>query len=180
MAGHAWTQRELDTLRRLYPQHGSPAVEDATGRSMRAIITKAHELGLHRTGRWKGRRWTDREDDLIRRDYGQVRIEALAERLDRSVKATRSRAGRLGLTGQRHGDHGRGTLTDSEAELADMLYARGLSYHAIGDVLGVSHATISRYVLPDIRRGYRRRLITNAKRRLQRQDSQAGRQPPAG
>lgn len=178
MPGTPWTDRELELLERLYPEHGISAVQDATGRSEKAVMAKAAERKIRRNGRWRGRRWTEREDELVRRNYGTLPSQALARELNRSVKAVQRRAELLRVTARRHGEDGTGCLTDTELEIADALYARGLSYHAIGDILGVSHVTISRYVIPDIRRHYRRTLITNAKRRLQQRNCQAGQHSP--
>lgn len=55
-AGAEWSGAEIRTLARLYPMGGMRACAPALlGRSVRAIYTAAHELGMSRAGQKPGR-----------------------------------------------------------------------------------------------------------------------------
>lgn len=47
-----WTDDEVAELRRLFPDHTAREISERTGRGVRSIELKAHQLGLRKTSEW--------------------------------------------------------------------------------------------------------------------------------
>jgi hypothetical protein len=86
------------------------------------------------------RPWTAAEDDTLRRSYGRVRFDALAEGLDRTFTAISHRAYMLGLGTPRRG------LACSPKRIARLreLHAEGRSDGEIARALRVDQAAVCR------------------------------------
>lgn len=70
-----WTESELETLRRLYPEHGSRATAEALpGRSAAAVNFKAWQLQVHTSRR--GRPCVERSSTPVPRQAAQRRAAA--------------------------------------------------------------------------------------------------------
>lgn len=92
-----WTEAELAYLRANYAEMGYEAIAKVVGRTPRAVLNKAHKLGLCSPPKT----WTPEEDAIIHEVYSQVVeqlfLEELAKRLGRTREAVASRASKLGL-----------------------------------------------------------------------------------
>lgn len=49
MTRRHYTDREIETVRRLYPDTPTPRIAEILGRSVGSVFRKAHNLGLHKT-----------------------------------------------------------------------------------------------------------------------------------
>ncbi len=92
-----WTQAEKKLLRKLYPRTSNVDIGQKLGRTREAVKYKAHMLGLKKARGYFF--WTDRDIKLLKRQFGNtsIRVDDIAERLDRGIKAVRNKAIELGL-----------------------------------------------------------------------------------
>ena len=72
---------------------GAERTAEALGRSTNSIRHHASILGLTKAS-W---RWTEDEDDFLRKCYGAMTASEISEKLDRSVMSVRNRVHKLGL-----------------------------------------------------------------------------------
>lgn len=92
-----WTQAEKKLLRKLYPRTSNVDIAQKLGRTLEAVKYKARMLGLKKARGYF--LWTDRDIELLKRQFGDtsIRVDDIAERLDRGIKAVRNKAIELGL-----------------------------------------------------------------------------------
>lgn len=93
-----WTQAEIKLLKRLYPTTKNVDIVEKIGRTREAVKFKARTLGLKKAeGHFF---WSDGEVALLKKLFGDtnIRVDEIAERLGRGVKAVRNKAIELGLT----------------------------------------------------------------------------------
>ena len=101
--GRPWLGEEDDLLRDAYARSASlTPLRTRLGRTPSAISHRVNELGLRGThGRPNGWRtepsWTDEEIATLRRDYGRVPTQALADALGRKKSGVYNKAFALGL-----------------------------------------------------------------------------------
>jgi DNA-binding MarR family transcriptional regulator len=82
-------------------------------------------------------RWTEEEDNNLRKSYGIDTVTVIAKRLGRTSRAVRDRARRLGVAGSRkHRRHG---LTELQRDVLEIM--------AVGKRLGRAHLGL----LPSVR-----------------------------
>ncbi len=92
----AWLPGDIDDLRqRFAADEDLQAVADALDRSLAAVRTKVHDLGLRRNS---SRPWTGMDDATLAEHYGHEATSTIAATLGRSCGAVYARAGLLGLT----------------------------------------------------------------------------------
>jgi hypothetical protein len=92
-----WSKGEIAILRKLYPATKQQELADRLKRPGHAITYMAGKLGLKKAeGSFY---WTDKEVKLLKELFSQYRvsIEEIAERLDRGIKAVRTKANQMGL-----------------------------------------------------------------------------------
>jgi hypothetical protein len=97
----AWTAEEDDYLREHYGKKTRREIAEAIGRTIPLVGWRAAKLGLTQEFRnmEKARVWTGAEDNQLRKLYGTLTYEQIAEKLDRTRAAVVGRAVRLGLSG---------------------------------------------------------------------------------
>jgi len=92
-----WTKAEVRLLKKLYPKTKNVDIAAKLGRTHEAVKFKARTLGLKKAeGHFF---WTDREVGLLKRQFRDtsIRVDEIADRLGRGVKAVRNKAIELGL-----------------------------------------------------------------------------------
>ena len=93
MKGRAWTDEEIETLRRLYPVSSRRAVMQALGRGKGSICHRVKVLGLQKLTN----PWTAQDIAKLRQLYPGRQIDATAQLLGRSRKAVIDKAWELGI-----------------------------------------------------------------------------------
>ncbi len=92
-----WSKGEIGLLRKLYPTTKKQEMAKRLDRPAHAITYMAGKLGLKKAeGSFY---WTDKEIKLLRELFPQYRvcIEEIAEKLERGIKAVRTKANQMGL-----------------------------------------------------------------------------------
>ena len=84
---NAWSEQDVDTLRRLHGTQPTAAVATLLGRTVKAVHEKAIKLGL-RHRQWGAKRsWTAEERAYVLQHYGPKTIRELAAHLGRSEQS---------------------------------------------------------------------------------------------
>jgi len=89
----AWTDDEVNPLKKLYPDNSARDIANELERTVSAAKVKAHRLGLTE----KPCSWSKRELNLLKRLYPSKMAREIAGQIGRSERATRSKIFRLGL-----------------------------------------------------------------------------------
>ena len=146
--GRPWLEEEKALLRHVYANGGSLApLRDRLGRSRTAIAYKAGEMGLQGThARPNGWRtepaWSEAEVAILRRDYGRVRTNDLAEALGRPKAGVFNKAWSLGL------QHGfMRAFTEDEQSAIRLAHAHGLSLTDLAAALDRDVAVVSKHAI---------------------------------
>ncbi len=155
-----WTEEEIAYLKIAYPTVYTKDIAKKLNRSVCAVQLKANKIGLKKETGWShgrpAKRWTQDEDEFLKRHYEKDPHKEIAKKLGRTVKAVRRRVGMLGI--KKVDIHSRGFVrrvwTAEEEDLLLKLYpttsiaeiARRLkrSYHSIwikAQRLGVNRKT---------------------------------------
>lgn len=96
-----WTEDDVDYLILAMTDGESSLVEvaDFLGRTRSSISNKIIRLRAENEIHYqmKGRLWTEKDLDYLRKTYGKIPIETIAETLNRTYRATQMKANRLGL-----------------------------------------------------------------------------------
>ena len=97
-ASPPWSKKEDALLKKLYPnkENTTPNIARQMGRSVAAIIARAHILGIKR----KNPPWSRKEEALLRKIYLTHEDKEIAARVGRSAGAVAIRRFRLGLMKQ--------------------------------------------------------------------------------
>lgn len=146
--GRPWLDEEKALLRQAYERGSSlTPLRDRLGRSRTSIAWQAGEMGLQGThARPNGWRteppWTDAEIAILRRDYGRVRTQDLADALGRPKAGVFNKAWSLGL---RHGFIR--AFTEEEHLAIQIGREHGLSLADLADALGRDVAVLSKYAI---------------------------------
>lgn len=133
-----WTRERLEVLAAEYPTCDLDGLAARLGVTRCALKSKAHKLGVVRAnGR---RRWSGRENAILRRDYGRLPTAEVAASLGRPVSQVHRRAFGLGLCFQRR-------VEVDEAFLARVreLNTQGYPDEEIAGVLGCNRRTVHRH-----------------------------------
>lgn len=95
----AWTDEEDQYLQDNYGKKTRKEIAEAIGRTIPLVSWRARKLGLTSGRRTmnRPRPWTDKEDEIIRRYFGRMTYDQLAEKLDRTTASVASRIVRLEL-----------------------------------------------------------------------------------
>lgn len=100
-----WTREEEADLARRYATAPIPVLVERLGRPRRAIIGKAHRMGLAKDRpaakpRYKSRRprWTPEEEALVGSQYPYVRTAVLAKQVGRAPYQVEWKAAQLGVS----------------------------------------------------------------------------------
>jgi hypothetical protein len=102
---YAWSQKEEDLLRKLYPDSLTPKLEKYFGRSSGSIIAKARKLGIKKSWRkhnplleYNRPIWTKKEIKLLKKLYHKYSNEQLVQYFPKRKKdSIGRRANMLGL-----------------------------------------------------------------------------------
>ena len=95
-----WAPDEVQRLRAMWPLHTARECAQVLGRNPKSVRDKACRLGLRHdwTPSRSGDQWTDEDEAALAMMRARgVGWAACAAALDRTVKATRLRARRLGI-----------------------------------------------------------------------------------
>lgn len=95
-----WTLYEIDELRERYPTTDTRQIARDMGRSITGVQRKAQDLGLRKVVPQRGgsfRRWSDEDLEFLREHYATMITDALAKKLNRSVRTVYATAAELGL-----------------------------------------------------------------------------------
>lgn len=92
MNGRAWTKQDLAMLEAIYPINGAAFVAATLGRTLGATKRRAQAIGFGTK-----RRWTEIEDQRLRRLLAESGIRRTARLLSRTKRSVYSRAKALGL-----------------------------------------------------------------------------------
>jgi len=96
-----WTKDAVERLRTLYPDRSITIEEiaDGLGKTVRAITSKAREIGVNRFHNTKDHFWTEEENMILTDLYpdSTLSVRQIAERLNRPFHSTKMHAARLGL-----------------------------------------------------------------------------------
>lgn len=87
-----WTGDQVDFLKQRYAELGPTTVAKRLGLERRQVQYKARTLGLLRFPNY-----TAVEIDFVRRHFGLIKTELIAERLDRTVESIENLAKRAGI-----------------------------------------------------------------------------------
>ncbi len=87
-----WSKQELTLLKKLYPDNNVQDIANQLGRTITAVLTKAHRLGLR-----KSHVWSKKELNLLKKLYPSRTAQQIADQIGRPVPATRKRIFKLGL-----------------------------------------------------------------------------------
>jgi len=101
-----WSKKDIEKLKRLYPNLPTDEVAKILGRTVKAVKHKAYALGIKkqrdyfvRNGKKINRkRWTDEEIKILRELYPKESAKSIAKKLGRPVNSIWIKAERLGLT----------------------------------------------------------------------------------
>ena len=91
-----WTAEEDRAVRARYVSDGAAAIAKALGRSAASVSVRANKLDVRR--RASSPRWSERDDDMLRRNWGRMALPRIATRLKRKESAVYWRAHELGLS----------------------------------------------------------------------------------
>lgn len=97
-----WTQSEIKLLKKLFPNMKNFDIAEKIGRTLEAVKFKARTLGLKKAeGHFL---WTDAQVKLLKKLFTnrKIRVDEIADRLGRGVKAVRNKAIELGLKRRKH------------------------------------------------------------------------------
>jgi DNA-binding CsgD family transcriptional regulator len=86
-----WSDREIDILKKLYPQKSKEHIAKKLGRSPRAVAIKVGRLGLV-TGTPGKNVWNDKDDAFLKKYIARWPIERIAKKLKRTPNAAQRRA----------------------------------------------------------------------------------------
>lgn len=120
----AWTPEEDAFLREHYGKMTRREIAEAINRTVPLVGWRAAKLGLTQEFRnmEKARAWTRAEDNMLRKLYGSLTYEQIAQKLDRTRAAVVGRAVRLGLSGSASSIDGKrgewGVMNDSGEVMA--------------------------------------------------------------
>lgn len=98
MGGKNWSKSEIKALERNYPRESAESLSKELGRSKYSIYTKASELGIKSELCGSGRRWNEKETQILREEYSSKTASEVANLLDRSVDSVKSKAGKMEIT----------------------------------------------------------------------------------
>jgi hypothetical protein len=87
-----WTEQETAELVRDFAELGAEAIALRIGRTTRAVVAKAHTLGMATMVHWSA----EDEAELVR-DYAALGPTAIAARIGRTPHAVRAKAQILGV-----------------------------------------------------------------------------------
>lgn len=126
-----WTAQEEETLRCYYARAGAKRVAAMLGRSERAIFKRAQVLGVISRPIW-----TVAEDNILRREWGEVGPRSLREKLPgRKWSAIVWRAKDLGLPSPKQG----------RVALSVAARAAGFSHYLMLNILETEGVRVERY-----------------------------------
>ncbi len=146
--GRPWLDEEKALLRQTYERGSSlTPLRDRLGRSRTSIAWQARELGLQGThARPNGWRteptWTEADIATLKRDYGQMPTQELADALGRPKAGVYTKAWSLGL---RHGFIR--AFTDQEREAIHIAFDHGISLSDLADALARDVAVVSKHAI---------------------------------
>jgi hypothetical protein len=127
-----WTPEEEEKLAQIYHRYGAVHAARTLGRSVRAVVGRAHDLGISVTKR----RWSEQEDEYLRRHYGEATAIEIAEDLDRTEQSVRARIHTMGL-----GEAASRSWTPEEIRYLKKSYGK-LTVRAIAEALGRTGASV--------------------------------------
>ena len=146
--GRPWLAEEDDLLRQAYAQNLSlTPLRQRLGRTSQSLRWRAKELGLQGThAKPHGWRlepaWTAEEIATLRRDYGRVPTQALADALGRKKAGVYNKAFSLGLV------HGwMRAFTNDEERAISMARAGTISLTDLSEALGRDAAVVSKHAI---------------------------------
>ena len=89
----AWSRQEEALLRKMYPDNSIRDIANHIGRTVLAVTSRAHKLGLRKMNPV----WSNRELNLLGKLYPNRTTQQIADQVGRSVQATRLIIHKLGL-----------------------------------------------------------------------------------
>jgi len=94
-----WEHSEDNVLRFDYGKLPTRSICRALSRTLSSVNCRAHKLGLTRpTAKATRRDWTEREDECLLANYGEIRPSEIAKKLGRTRASVYHRAEQLGLS----------------------------------------------------------------------------------
>jgi hypothetical protein len=130
--GKPWSDEELELLRTSYAAFGPTAIARRLGRTVGAVVNRAHVIGASS----RRRKWNETEDEYLRKHYASATAAEIAADLDRTELSVRNRVFTLGLT-TAHGE----LWTDEEVAYLKKHHGHR-TIAQIAEDLGRTHASV--------------------------------------
>ena len=90
----AWSEDEVNLLKRLFPRGRAREIAEQTGRPLTAVKQKAYRMGI-KTREW--RLWSANEIKLLKKLYPSENTQSIADKLGRSLQTVTQKASLIGL-----------------------------------------------------------------------------------
>jgi hypothetical protein len=95
----AWSEDEIELLKKLFPSGGAREIAKQIGRPLIAVRQKAYNMGIKTRG---NRLWSADEVRLLKKLYPNEIVRSIAEKLGRSYRAVGFKARTIGLKKEKY------------------------------------------------------------------------------